>query len=200
MILKEQIQRVALHLVLATATLASVGAIGWIIADSIVMPWVSHTGWEVVAIPDLSRLSAADAAEKLAEVGLDPVIDPERRKADRIGPDLVALQRPAPGDSVKKGHVVRLWLSAGQSTVPVPDLSGQDSSEAFTHIQEAGLTIESMESIASSRVPSGQVARTDPASGTLLVRGSSVKIFFSSGSDADSASADTGKPAPLKVF
>ncbi|MBK8802187.1 MAG: PASTA domain-containing protein [Fibrobacteres bacterium] len=198
--MKEKIQRVALHLVLAAATLASLGALGWIVADSMLMPWVSRTGWEVVAIPDVSGLTAEKAAEKLAESGLDPVIDPERRKADRVGPDLVALQRPAPGDSVKKGHVVRLWLSAGLSTVPVPDLSGQDSSEAFTHLQEAGLTIESIESIASTRFPLGQVARTDPQGGTLLVRGSPVRIYFSSGSDADSVAIDTGKPAPLKVF
>lgn len=198
--MKKQIQRIAFHLVLAAATLASVGAIGWILADSVVMPWVSHTGWEVVAVPDLSGLTSEKAAAKLSEAGLDPVIDPERRKADRIGPDLVALQRPAPGDSVKKGHVVRVWLSAGASTVPVPDLSGQDSSEAFTHIQEAGLQIEHMEFVTSTRFASGQVVRTDPASGTLLVRGSSVKLFFSSGADADSAAVDTGKPAPIKVF
>lgn len=198
--MKTKLQRIAFHLVLAGATIASLGAIGWILADSVVMPWVSHTGWEVVAIPDVSGLTSEKATEKLTEAGLDPVIDPERRKADRIGPDLVALQRPAPGDSVKKGHVVRIWLSAGASTVPVPELSGQDSTEAFTHIQEAGLQIERMEFVTSSRFSSGQVVRTDPASGTLLVRGSAVRLFFSSGADADSAAIDTGKPAPIKVF
>ncbi|HNY31175.1 MAG TPA: PASTA domain-containing protein [Fibrobacteria bacterium] len=196
--MKEKIQRVVFHMALAAATLASLGALGWIVADSFVMPWVAHTGWEVVAIPDLTGLSADQATEKLAEAGLDPVIDSERRRADRIGPDLVALQRPAPGDSVKKGHVVRLWLSAGPSTVPVPDLSGQDSSEAFTRLEEAGLVLESIESMTTSRFPMGKVARTEPQGGTLLVRGSSVKIIFSLGSD--SIPVDTGKPAPAKVF
>lgn len=196
--MKTQIQRVAFHLVLAGVTLLSLGALGWIVVDSFVMPWVARTGWEVVAIPDITGLSAEQATEKLSEAGLDPVIDSERRKADRIGPDLVALQRPAPGDSVKKGHAVRIWLSAGPSTVPVPDLTGQDSSEAFTHLEEAGLALESMEAITTSRIPMGKVARTDPPGGTLLVRGSSVKIVFSAGSD--SIPSDTGKPATPKVF
>lgn len=197
--MKNQIQRIAFHLALAAATLASVAALGWIVADSFVMPWVARTGWEVVAIPDITGLAADKAAEKLAEAGLDPVIDPERRRADRIGPDLVALQRPAPGDSVKKGHVVRIWLSAGPSTVPVPDLSGQDSSEAFTHLQEAGLVVESIESMTTTRFPVGKVARTEPQGGTLLVRGSPVKVVFSAGSDSLPA-IDTAKSAPPKVF
>jgi serine/threonine-protein kinase len=150
----------------------------------------------VVVVPDISNLSTEQATRKLVDLGLEPTIDPERRRADRIGPDLVALQRPAAGDSVKKGHVVRIWLSAGASTVPVPDLQGQDSTEALTHVQEAGLQISGMDYVTSARVEAGRVLRTDPMAGTLLTRGSSLHLVLSTGADPDSIPDTTHVATP----
>jgi serine/threonine-protein kinase len=193
-------RHILIHVALAAATVVSVCAIGWVVMDSWVMPHVARSGWPVVVIPDISGLSTEQATRKLVDLGLEPTIDPERRRADRIGPDLVALQRPAAGDSVKKGHVVRIWLSAGANTVPVPDLQGQDSTEASTHVQEAGLQISGTEYVTSGRVDAGHVLRTDPMAGTLLTRGSSLHLVLSSGADPDSipdtTPATAPKPAP----
>ena len=191
------VRSVVVHLALACAALVGVIAIGWVLADSLVMPRIARSGWPVVLVPDLSGLSQADATKKLTDMGLDPVVDAERRKADRVGPDMVALQLPIPGDSVKKGHVVRMWLSAGHTTVPVPDLSGQDSAEAAIHVQEAGLQISDLDWMTSGKVPAGKVIRTDPMFGTLLNRGGTVRLILSSGTDPDSDSArqDTAKSA-----
>jgi len=142
-------RQVLIHIALAAATVLSLCAIGWVVMDSVVMPHVARSGWAVVVVPDISGLSGDQATRKLVDLGLEPTIDPERRRADRIGPDLVALQRPAAGDSVKKGHVVRIWLSAGATTVPVPDLQGQDSTEALTHVQEAGLLVSGSDYVTS---------------------------------------------------
>jgi len=101
------------------------------------------------------------------------------------------------GDSVKKGHAVRLWLSAGASTVPVPDLQGQDSADALTHIQEASFQVEGIDYSPSNRIPSGHVLHTDSTSGTLLTRGSSIRLTISSGADPDSVS-DSVPTAPTK--
>jgi eukaryotic-like serine/threonine-protein kinase len=193
-------RQVLIHIALAAATVASLCAIGWVVMDSVVMPHVARSGWAVVVVPDISGLSGDQATRKLVDLGLEPTIDPERRRADRIGPDLVALQRPAAGDSVKKGHVVRIWLSAGATTVPVPDLQGQDSTEALTHVQEAGLLVSGSEYVTSGKVAVGHVLRTDPMPGTLLTRGSSLRLVLSSGADPDSVSdtsrSTASQPAP----
>ena len=193
-------RQILIHLALAAATVASLCAIGWVVMDSVVMPHVARSGWAVVVVPDISGMSSEQATRKLVDMGLEPTLDPERRRADRIGPDLVALQRPAAGDSVKKGHVVRIWLSAGATSVPVPDLQGQDSTEAVTHVQEAGLQISGMDFVTSGRVAVGHVLRTDPMPGTVLTRGSSLRLILSSGSDpdstADTARSTTPQPAP----
>lgn len=191
----ELAKRIGFHLVLALITVASLGVLGWIAFDSWIMPGVSRTGWEVVVVPDVTGLDATAAAGKLADAGLEPEIDMERKSAGQMGPDQVAMQRPSANDSVKRGHVVRLWLSAGASTVPVPDLVGQDSTEAATHVKEAGLEIGFME-WSSSKHPAGTVIRSEPAAGRLLVRGTAIKIVISQG---DSTAGDSSKPAP-RVF
>jgi serine/threonine-protein kinase len=191
-----RIRHILVHVALAAATLFSAGAIVWVAMDSWIMPHVARSGWPVVVVPDISNLSTEQATRKLVDLGLEPTIDPERRRADRIGPDLVALQRPAAGDSVKKGHVVRIWLSAGASTVPVPDLQGQDSTEALTHVQEAGLQISGMDYVTSARVEAGRVLRTDPMAGTLLTRGSSLHLVLSTGADPDSIPDTTHVATP----
>jgi len=191
----ELAKRIGFHLVLALITVASLGVLGWIAFDSWIMPGVARTGWEVVVVPDVTGLDANAAAGKLADAGLEPEIDMERKSAGQMGPDQVAMQRPSANDSVKRGHVVRLWLSAGASTVPVPDLVGQDSTEAATHVKEAGLEIGFME-WSSSKHPAGTVIRSEPSAGRLLVRGTAIKIVISQG---DSAAGDSSKPAP-RVF
>ena len=196
---KDLAKRVAIHLLLAIVTVASLGVLGWIAFDSLIMPKVARTGWEVVVVPDVTGLDANAASEKLAEAGLEPEIDMERKSAGHLGPDQVAMQRPAANDSVKRGHIVRVWLSAGATTVPVPDLVGQDSSAAATHVQEAGLEIASIEWTASGKFPAGTVIRSEPAAGRLLARGTSIKLVISTGPDADSLAADSGKSTP-KVF
>lgn len=192
----ELAKRIGFHLVLALVTVASLGVLGWIAFDSWIMPKVARTGWEVVVVPDVTGLDATAAANKLADAGLEPEIDMERKSAGQMGPDQVAMQRPLPADSVKRGHIVRLWLSAGATTVPVPDLVGQDSTEASTHVKEAGLEIGFME-WSPSKHPAGTVIRSEPAAGRLLARGTAIKIVISQGSD--SADADSSKPAP-RVF
>ena len=164
----DQAKRLGVHFVLALVTVASIAALAWIALDSWIMPHVARSGWQVVSVPDVTGLGAEQAVQKLVDAGLEPAIDPERKSAGKMGPDLVALQRPAAKDSVKSGHVVRIWLSAGATTVPVPDLVGQDSIEATTHVREAGLEIAAMaESDFRFAVPSISTALDCGLSGSM---------------------------------
>ena len=193
--LSQETRRIAIHAGLAALTLLSVSALVWIAVDSWIMPSVARSGWAVVTVPDVMGLDAQAASDKLAAAGLEPIVDPERKASAHTGPDLVVLQSPLAADSVKKGHVVRIWLSAGATTVPVPDLSGQDSTEAETHVREAGLEIGFREWTASPRVPAGAVIKSEPAAGALIVRGTAIKLLISSGPDPDSTAA----PDPAKA-
>jgi len=196
------LKRILPHLAIAMITIMSLLALSWIAVDSWIMPKIARSGWEVVTVPDITGLDADIASRTIAAAGLEPVIAPERKSARHLGPDMVAMQKPIPNDSVKKGHIVRIWLSAGSTTVPVPDLTGQDSIEASTHLREAGLEIESLEWMSSTRVSAGLVVRSEPAAGVLIVQGTTVKLVISSGADPDSTLvADSSQSTtPPRVF
>jgi eukaryotic-like serine/threonine-protein kinase len=199
---KNFLVRIGLHAALAIVAILGISALVWVSIDSWIMPRIARSGWEVVMVPDVTGLDERDATEKLLEAGLEPILDPQRKSAGHLGPDLVALQRPLARDSVKRGHIVRFWLSAGSTTVPVPDLAGQDSVEAETHVQEAGLAIGFREWVSSTKTPAGSIIKSDPPAGTLIVRGTAIKIVISSGPDPDST-MDVGSSdsnAPPRVF
>jgi len=183
-------KRILLHLLLAAMVVASLACIGWVVVDTVVMPRVARQGWPIVAIPSLEGLSQQDAEKKLAEVGLESIVDPVRRPSDHLPPDAVTFQQPAAGDSVKQGHMVRLWLSAGPSSVRLPELVGRDSAEAVALLKEAELgTVDTVE-WRQSQIAFGKVLATQPKSGTVLSRGSKVLLVLSAG-DSTAAPAES---------
>lgn len=185
---------ILLHLLLAAGVVASFACIGWIVFDAIIMPRVARQGWPVLVVPDLQGLSPEQAAQKLTAMGLEPTLDPVRRTSDRHPPDVVILQKPEPGDSVKQGHVVRFWLSAGPTSVRLPDLKGRDSSEAASILLASELALaDSVSWQESAETPYGKVLATFPKAGTILSRGSRVGLVLSAG-DSTAVSPDTTKP------
>lgn len=185
---------ILLHLLLAAGVVASFACIGWIVFDAIIMPRVARQGWPVLVVPDLQGLSPEQAAQKLTALGLEPTLDPVRRSSDRLPPDVVVLQKPEAGDSVKQGHVVRFWLSAGPTSVRLPDLKGRDSSEAASILAASELVLaDSVSWEESSETPYGKVLTTFPKAGSILSRGSRVGLVLSAG-DSTATSPDTTTP------
>jgi len=186
-------KRLFIHLALAALVVASFGCIGWVVLDSLIMPRVARQGWPVVVVPSLEGLNAEQAGQKLSALGLEPTVDPVRRSSDRLAPDVVASQKPDAGDSVKQGHVVRIWLSAGATSIQVPDLAGRDSSQASKTLKESELVVADSIQWQESDAPYGNVISTQPKAGTILSRGSKVTLVLSAG-DSTAAPADTVKP------
>lgn len=187
-------KRLLVHLLLAAGVLLSFGCIGWIIFDVVVMPRVARQGWPVAVVPSLQGLSEEAATAKLSELGLDPTLDPIRRPSDHLPPDVVVMQKPEPGDSVKQGHVVRFWLSAGPTSVRLPDLKGRDSADAVAVLASSELILaDSISWQQSKEFPAGKVLGTMPKAGTILSRGSRVGIILSAG-DSTSPVSDSTRP------
>lgn len=177
-------KRILIHLGLAAAVIASLACIGWILLDSVIMPRVARKGWPVVDIPTVQGKSPQEAAAILEALDLEVVQDPTRRASDRVPPDAVVAQLPEAGASVKAGHVVRLWLSAGPTSVRVPELAGRDSAEAARALRESELVVaDSVQWQQDSDLPYGQVVASMPKSGSILSRGSPVTLILSASDD-----------------
>nr|PZM98266.1 MAG: hypothetical protein DIU73_04660 [Actinomycetota bacterium] len=63
----------------------------------------------------------------------------------------------------------------------MPNVVGKSEAEARQMLQDAGLAVALGAPEASETVPAGSVARQDIPPGTVVAKGSTVRIFLSSG-------------------
>lgn len=130
-----------------------------------------------VTVPNVTGLTSEVAVVRLEGVGLDAEIDPVPNLATR---NTVLEQDPVPDSVVDEGTTVTLSVSTGPALVEIPDVSGLTPKEARKRLEDQGLVV-TLVNKASDTVPKGSVIRTDPAAGTEISVGSTVKILVSSG-------------------
>ena len=94
--------------------------------------------------------------------------------------DRVLREDPQPGTKVNEGSTIALTVSDGPGQAAVPDVSGRSQGQARTTLEKAGFRVEAQRE-PSDAVPAGQVTRTVPPGGSLADRGSTVKLYVSSG-------------------
>jgi serine/threonine-protein kinase len=130
-----------------------------------------------VTVPNVTGLTSEVAVVRLEEEGLDAEIDPVPNLATR---NTVLEQDPLPDSVVDEGSTVTLSVSTGPALVEIPDVSGLSPKEARRRLEDQGLVV-SLINKPSDSVPKGLVTRTDPAAGTEISVGSTVKLVVSSG-------------------
>jgi serine/threonine-protein kinase len=109
--------------------------------------------------------------------GFVPVVNHHASRTTDKG--LVFLQDPSAGSRIAKGSKVVIWVSTGLPKAVVPNVVGQQSTDAVAALTQLHLKPDVHE-INSSK-PSGQVTAQDPAAGTKLPVGQSVRINVSKG-------------------
>ncbi|MGI5351909.1 Stk1 family PASTA domain-containing Ser/Thr kinase [Streptomyces sp. CA-250714] len=138
-------------------------------------------GPQVVKVPDLKGTPLSDARRKLKDAGLEPGVV-KRRFDEETAQGSVVSTDPAPGSKRRPGVAVALTVSKG-APVDVPDVVGDDQSDAVDELKEAGLKVR----IASERVHSehdkGTIARQSPTDGTRAAKGDTVTLTVSKGPD-----------------
>ena len=138
------------------------------------------TGAGEVAVPDVANFSFEDAQQALTSAGFQVQRQDEANEDTDAG--TVLRTDPAGGVSAPKGSIVTVFVSTGEEQIPIPDVRNLTADEAFTQLGDAGFAVREA-SEASSSIESGRVTRTDPAAGTAAARGSTVRMFVSSGSE-----------------
>ncbi|HKG17939.1 MAG TPA: Stk1 family PASTA domain-containing Ser/Thr kinase [Solirubrobacteraceae bacterium] len=94
--------------------------------------------------------------------------------------DRVLREDPQPGTKVNEGSTIALTVSDGPGQAAVPDVSGRSEVQARRTLEKAGFKVEAQRE-PSDAVAAGQVTRTVPPGGSLADRGSTVKLYVSSG-------------------
>jgi serine/threonine-protein kinase len=115
----------------------------------------------------------------LEKEGFDVDIEPRPSSAPR---DSVLEQDPPAGEKADEGSTIVLTVSSGPSIVEVPQVAGLTEKEARELLDEAGLEVEPTFGF-SDTVPEDRVIATEPAFGTQIPSGETVKLVISRGSN-----------------
>ena len=130
-----------------------------------------------VAVGSYLKEREAQAVGQIRTAGLSPVVRRQPSGAADIG--IVFRQDPAPGNRIDKGNQVTIYVSTGRPKTVVPDVRGQQATDAAAAIAKVGLDPD-VHDVNSLR-PVNTVVAQSPGPGTRVVRGSKVRINVSKG-------------------
>ena len=130
-----------------------------------------------ISVDNYKGILESLAVTKITEAGLRPEVDREYSGKVPIG--IVFDQNPQAGDHVKKGDSVLIVVSKGKVKVEVPEVRGETAEDAIRKLVQAGLDAKTYE-VTSSKA-TGTVTGQSPAPGTMVVKGTTVRINVSKG-------------------
>jgi serine/threonine-protein kinase len=136
-----------------------------------------------VSVPNVVRKNVAVATQELQNAHLAPSV---QHVSSGAPVDTVVSQDPPAGKDVSRGSTVKLLVSGGPATKPIPsDIIGKTADAATLELTAAGFKVTPKEQ--SNTADKGTVFDTSPKPGAAAPVGSNVTIFVSSG------------PAPVPV-
>ncbi|MEP6462490.1 MAG: Stk1 family PASTA domain-containing Ser/Thr kinase [Frankiaceae bacterium] len=130
-----------------------------------------------VSVPDLKGGSVANAQAALTRKGLKLGDQRLQQSASKAG--IVIDQDPAANKDVKKGGTVDIVVSAGPSTVTLPDLTGSSLEGATATLKDRQLAL-GVTTPKASRAPAGTVLGQSPRPGQVRP-GTKVNLTVASG-------------------
>jgi len=131
-----------------------------------------------VEVPSVAGLSAVEASEAVASVGLNFEIFEE--ESDNVLDGQVISSTPRAGEAAMWGTRVVLRVASNSDTVPVPNVSAMTSDEAQSILAEARLNANIVQTF-DDNVPAGQVVGQLPVQNTQFPRGATVTLLVSAG-------------------
>ncbi len=146
-----------------------------------------------VNVPALTGMSVNDASALLKSQGLilGKQSNQPTGEASQVGK--IISSSPGPGQQVKGGSAVDVTVGVQQTTVAVPDVTGQTEDAAKQTLQAKGFQVTSKDVDGSA--DKGTVVSTDPAANTQVQPGSTITMQVSKGNKDNQVPNVVGQPA-----
>ena len=159
---------------LATLLLALAGLAGYFVYRE-----VDHrlSASASVSVPYVQGITEGLAIDKLKKAGLTYKV--VRRPNEKAAIGNVFDQNPNGGDHAGKGDQVVIYVSTGKPKVEVPDVRQDSLTDAVKALTQLGLNYKEYD-VPSSLAP-GTVTGQAPPPGTMVVKGTTVRINVSKG-------------------
>jgi len=135
-------------------------------------------GPKVAAVPSVIGLSRDQAQTALESAGFEMGDVTERPSNEPRGAVIDA--RPRPGVQAPTPSRVSLMVSAGPTTIVVPDLTGRPLADALQLLRQVGLRIGDIKSTSGAIVPAPDmgvvVQKQEPGAGNQVIAGTKVDL------------------------
>lgn len=132
-----------------------------------------------VTMIDVRGMTYDDAKDALNKVGLG-IFKNGTQSSDDYAEGEIVSQDVEKGEKVDKNTTIKVAISSGKGSVPVPDVSGKSSDDATSKLEAEGFKV-STDYKYSDTVAQGKVVETAPSAGTSAQKGETVTIYLSRG-------------------
>ncbi len=145
-------------------------------------PEASSSSSEGVEVPDFRGMTVDEATTEANKYGIG-IYQTATEASDDYPEGQIINQSVEPGTTVDKGTTINVTVSTGESKVTIPTgIAGMDQSDAESALDALGLVTE-IELQYDDEADVGTVISCDPAEGSQVAKGSTVKLYISKGQD-----------------
>lgn len=138
----------------------------------------SDDGDNRITVPNLAGFSEAGAIAELERVNLRWSV--VRENSTTVDEGKILRTSPSPGRLVDPGSDITIYVSEGPPKTALRNVVGQSEADAKANLSGYQLVVTNEPS---ETVDEGDVIKTVPAAGTLVIAGSDVTIIVSTGPD-----------------
>jgi len=131
-----------------------------------------------VKVPEVQGLTMAEAQRKIANLGLNLVVDNKYYSAD-VPAGRVLAQSPSAGAVVRREWRMRVTESLGPQRVAIPKVVGQQERVAAIEVRRLGLDLEETAQMPWTGFAPGTVIAQNPQQGAAGVERPSVSLLIS---------------------
>lgn len=157
---------------------ALVFVLALVLVANLILGFITRHG-QIVAVPDLTNMTVADASKVAADAGLRTVVF-DSVYVRRMQKGAVFSQNPKPGTSVKQGRKIRLTINATRAKkVSMPNLVGFSIRQAKAELSSKGLYLGKIiyvSDIATNNVLKQLYRNAEIRPGRMIESGSTVDL------------------------
>lgn len=135
---------------------------------------------EPVIVPVLTGQDIVDVLELLTGLGLNVRVKGSEYSSD-VAENNIIHQDPAPGEVIKRGRDVRIIISKGTKTLPMPNLKGLNLQQALLILDKNGLNKGNISKTYHPTIKQDRIIAQHPVSGKTIERGISPDLLVSRG-------------------
>ncbi|GAA2617320.1 Stk1 family PASTA domain-containing Ser/Thr kinase [Actinomadura fulvescens] len=172
-------KKAALWIALAVLFIGGAAVIG------VLMPQGNGGGGDgdKIKVPEVAGMALASAKQEIEAKGLK--VDVKQEYNNDVAKGNVIETDPKAGAEAPKDSTVTLTVSRGKkppTAVEVPRVKGMSQAEAEQELRRVGFDVQVVNEKSNS-VQQGSAVRTDPSAGDSARKGTTVKLYISSGAD-----------------